>query len=389
MSGKRRVLLVHNIVAPYRFPLFRALGQHPDVELTIWFMAATAKNRRWRTDVGDLGFNYEILPNLQVGWFSNDLFAYIVNPTFPLRYAQRPFDVLISAGWLDFATQAGWFLSKLLKRKFVLWSESTAFEPSWRRRLARPLVETMVRSADAWIAVGARSRDYLVSLGAARSGVFTAYSTVDVQHFTSVSSDARRSRARLRAQLGIACDKVILFSGQFIERKGVRTLLDAFSIVKARYPNVALALLGYGPLKEMLALQVRQAHLADVHFLEHVEVDQIPRIYAAADILVLPSTEETWGLVVNEAMACGLPVVVSDRVGSSADLVQEGVNGFIVPVADANALAERLLNLVSDDEMLARFSEASLHLIQHFTPARAADAFAAAIEYACDHSLRQ
>jgi glycosyltransferase involved in cell wall biosynthesis len=381
MAIGKRVLLVHNIIAPYRLPLFRALADR--VNLTVWFMSETARNRRWRTTSDDLGFKYRILPDIQINHFTNDLFTYTVNPTFPLKYARTDFDVMISAGWLDFASQTGFALSKLLGRKFILWSESTAHEPSWRRTIARPLVQTLVKGSDACVSVGTRSREYLLSLGATPSKTFTAFSTVDVDHFSVVSKDARRNRAALKARLGISRGRVVLFSGQLIQRKGVQYLVDAFTIAKARQPDLALMILGYGPLRDQLVGQVHRRRLQDVHFVDHVEVAEIPAMYAAADVLVLPSLEETWGLVVNEAMACGLPVIATDRVGSSVDLIKEGVNGYVVPPADPAALAEAVLRLTADDATLARFSENSRRAIRQFTPDRAADGFLAAIEHAC------
>jgi glycosyltransferase involved in cell wall biosynthesis len=376
------VLIVHNIMAPYRYPLFRALAQHPDLDLTVWFMSRSAKNRRWNQPKEELGFKYEVLPSIELNYFGRDLFTYIVNYSFPWRYARQRFDVLISAGWLDFACQTGFFASKLLRRKFILWSESTAFEPSLRRSLATPLVKTMAAGADACVAVGTRSRDYLHSLGARENALFTAFSTVDVDLFQSVSATVRQDRAQHRKALGIQRERVLLYCGQFIERKGLRYLIDAFALIKRQHPEVALVLVGYGQARAEMVAQVARLGLSDVHLLDHVEVSDMPRMYALADIFVLPSLEETWGLVVNEAMACGLPVIASDCVGSSVDLVREGQNGFIVPAADAASIAERCLLLLTDEALLARFAQCSAERILNFTPQHAAEAFAEAVQHA-------
>lgn len=386
MPGRNiRVLLLHNLMTPYRYPLFREIAKQPGIELHVWFMARSASNRRWQATDEDLGFPYKVLPSFQLGYRGKDLFSYILNPTFPFKYTVEKFDVMIAAGWLDFSTQAGFLLSKLLRRRFITWCESTAYEPSWRRTLALPLVRTMVKGSSATIAVGKRSADYLLSLGAREQSLFTAYSTVDVEHFQNVSSQARLEREALKAKLGIRQDVVILYSGQFIERKGLRYLLEAYAEIKARHSNAALVLLGYGPLQSELAAAVASRGLADVHFVGHVEVEEIPEIYAVADVFVLPSLEETWGLVVNEAMACGLPVVVTDRVGSSPDLIHEGENGFVVPAADSAALAARIRQLVEDADLRLRFSQRSTRRIQRFTPAAAAQSFANAVHDALEH----
>jgi glycosyltransferase involved in cell wall biosynthesis len=382
MSSKTRVLIVHNIMAPYRFPLFRALANQPEIDLTVWFMSASARNRRWRLEDRALGFRYVVLPRVEVNLQSDDLLTYILNYTFPWRFIREHFDVLIAAGWLDFAPHAGLVLSKLLRRKFILWSESTAYEPSLLRTVTRPIVRAIVHGSDACIAVGTRSKDYLKSLGAAPNDIFVSYSTVDVDLFRTVSYWAQQHKEELKASLGIQHRQVVLYSGQFIERKGLNHLLQSWQLVKQNYPNVALVLLGYGPLKSALEAMTLSLDLTDVHFLGHLDVEEIPKIYAVADILVLPSLKETWGLVVNEAMASGLPVVVTDRVGCSVDLVREGENGFIVPAGDARTLADRIGRLVGDDELRARLSDGSGRFIQRFTPHAAALAFAAAVRHA-------
>jgi glycosyltransferase involved in cell wall biosynthesis len=380
MSAKARVLLVHNIMAPYRFPLFRALSAERDIQLTVWFMSQSARNRRWSQapDV-DLGFNYAVLPSIELNYARRDLFTYILNYTFPWRYLVERYDVLVSAGWLDFAAQAGFALSKLTHRKFILWSESTPYEPSWRRSFATPLVRTMVRHANACIAVGTRSHQYLQMLGAREPDIFTAISTVDVAHFRRTSSLARSHRHEYRTQRGIRRKRVILYCGQFIPRKGLRTLLDAFATVKRQFQDVSLVLVGYGPQQAELEWIVNNRQVEDVHFIGHVEVEDMPKLYALADIFVLPSEEETWGLVVNEAMACGLPVVVTDRVGAAPDLVDEGCNGYVIGMGDSAALASSCLELLRDDARLAQFSQCSACRILDFTPERAAAQFAQAI----------
>jgi glycosyltransferase involved in cell wall biosynthesis len=160
------------------------------------------------------------------------------------------------------------------------------------------------------------------------------------------------------------------------------TLLDAFATVKRQFQDVALVLVGYGPQQAELEWLVAEKHLEDVHFIGHAEVDDMPNLYALADIFVLPSTEETWGLVVNEAMACGLPVILTDRVGAAPDLVDDGCNGYVIGVGDSAALAARCLELLRDDARLARFSECSASRIQEFTPERAARQFAQAVYHA-------
>jgi glycosyltransferase involved in cell wall biosynthesis len=380
-SARTRVLIVHNIIAPYRLPLFRAIAAHSDIDLTVWFMARSARNRRWKTDLTNPGFEYRVLPGFALGFTRTDLFEYIVNYTFPADYLLGNFDVMISAGWLDFASQAGFFLSKIARKKYILWSESTVFEPSWRRSIAQPLVRTIVSRADASIAVGTRSRAYLRHLGARDSSIFTALSTVDIERFQRLSRLARPRRDQRRLELGIRRRRVVLYCGQLIERKGLRDLLEAFGMAKRAYDDVALVLVGHGPLRQSLACIAEQLGLSDVHFVDHIDMDQMPAMYALADLFVLPSLEETWGLVVNEALACGLPVIVTDRVGSCEDLVENGRNGFIVRAGDARGLADRISQVLVDAALLDRLAAGTERDIERLHPQHSAEGFVAAIRH--------
>jgi glycosyltransferase involved in cell wall biosynthesis len=245
------------------------------------------------------------------------------------------------------------------------------------------MVRTMVRGSDAWIAVGTRSRDYLIQLGARRDKVSVAFSTVDVQHFRSLSRELAGQRDQLKAQFGIRSSKIVLYVGQFIERKGLHSLIEAFAHVQVTQTDAALVLLGYGPQREQLAAHARAVGIANFHVLDHVDVKELPRVYSVADVFVLPSLEDTWGLVVNEAMASGLPVIVSDHAGASADLVREGENGFVVRAGDAVELGDRICRLLADDSLRAGFGHASIRLIdERFTPEHAAAAFVDAVECA-------
>jgi glycosyltransferase involved in cell wall biosynthesis len=182
--------------------------------------------------------------------------------------------------------------------------------------------------------------------------------------------------------LGITRGFVVLYCGQFIQRKGLRYLLEAYASIKMRHQDVALVMIGYGPERVLLLEQVERSGLSDVHVVDHVELTEMPKMYAMADVFVLPSLEETWGLVVNEAMACGLPVIVTDRAGASIDLVRQGENGYVIPAGDSAAIAECVTRLIEDPALAARMSDCSSERIQQFTPERAAHAFVDAVVHA-------
>ena len=154
---------------------------------------------------------------------------------------------------------------------------------------------------------------------------------------------------------------MILAIGQFIHRKGFDILMQAASSVR---PDAGIYIVGGEPTEEYKHLR-QELGLTNVHFLGFQKKEQLAKIYKASDLFVLPTREDIWGLVINEAMAYGLPVVTTDRCVAGLDLVKNGVNGYIVPIEDAETLAEKL-NQVLDGDM-EKMGAASLEAIRPYT----------------------
>ncbi|MGB3904053.1 MAG: glycosyltransferase family 4 protein [Anaerolineae bacterium] len=378
---KRRVMLMHDIMAPYRLALFQRLSQSPGLDLCVYFMRESAANRRWRVDHTHQ-FKHKVLPGIALNFKGPDLFTYIINPSVPLELLRNQYDAVVAHGWLNFASQAAFLTCKAGGIPYVLWAGSTINEPSWRRTVSLPLVKLMLRGADACISYGTRSKEYLIHLGAAEEKIFIAINTVDIDHFRRGSTLSSAERAALKRELGVEGRKVILYTGQLIERKGLRYLIEAYGLLRGERPDVSLLVVGYGPQEKELKELCAEQGTEDVHFIGHLDVNEIPRYYGISDLYVLPSTEEVWGLVVNEAMACSLPVITTQRVGASADLVEDGVNGFVVREADARQLFEAMKRSVQDAELRRRMADASWERIRRFGLEASVEGFLSAIEYA-------
>jgi glycosyltransferase involved in cell wall biosynthesis len=370
-----RVALLHNIISPHVVPLFRRLAELPDLSLKVYFLAETDRNRRWETTIGD-AFHYAVLPNWAIRIGRADLFTLFINPTIIQELRRDDFDVLISVGWDSVAAWAAYALCKARRKPFILWSGSTANEPSWRRTLARLPVRHVVRGSASWIAYGSRARAYLVELGADLARIFIAYNTVDVDWFAARAAELRPRRAELRHELGLGAGPVVLYVGQLIERKGACDLLQAFELIVERRPDAQLVLVGYGPLEVELRARVARMGMPNIHFRGHVPIRDLPRYYVAADTFVLPSHEEVWGLVLNEAAASGLPLVTTDVTGAAPDLITPGLNGEIVPPAHPAALADALLRTLENAKSMGA---ASQQLIRERTYAQNVVAIRAAI----------
>jgi len=378
---KYRVILVSDIIAPYRLPLFEKLSQSPLIDLQVYFLSESTKERRWKTGL-TCKFNYKVFPRIEFSFRVPDLFTYLVNPTLPLRLIRENYDVVITDGWFNFACQAAFFVSKMMGKSYIIWSRSTMYEQSLLRWTSLPLVNLMVRHSDACITPGKRAKEYLVYLGADEKKIFTATNTVDVDHFRRVSRLSTEDKREIKQSLGIKTRRVILYVGRLIEKKGVGYLIEAYSLLRREYDDVSLLILGYGYKRGELKKLCQSQNIPDVCFANHVETDEMPKFYGIADLFVLPSRRDIWGLVLNEAMACGLPVITTKKVGASVDLVRQGVNGWVVPEENPAALYGAIRRIVTSSSLRQKMGQESSRIIRRFSIDNAANGFLSAIEYA-------
>jgi len=245
----------------------------------------------------------------------------------------------------------------------IMRGESNLLVPPSRVRgaLKRAGLPALLGRVAACLAIGRHNAAFYRAHGVPESRIFLAPYAVDNGFFQSHA--ARLSdRVALKRELGLPEAPLVLFSGKLSPVKRPLDLLRAFEQVVRRRP-AALAFVGDGPLDAEIRAYVAARGVPGVHLLGFRNQSELPRCYAAADVFVLPSAFEPWGLVVNEAMCFGLPVVVSDKVGAGGDLVQDGVNGFITPARDITVLAQRLDDLLADGERRRRMGEASQRIV--------------------------
>lgn len=265
----------------------------------------------------------------------------------------------------------------------IMMSDSTAHdEPRnfWKESIKRRIL----RMTSAGLVGGAPHTDYLRDLGLPKNHIFTGYDVIDNAYFAAQAEIARQDKESLREHLALP-QKFFLASNRFIEKKNLPRLLDAY----AWYRNQAgldawsLVMLGDGLLKPSLLEIIERYDLGQwVLFPGFKQYDEIPLYYGLAGAFVHASTTEQWGLVINEAMASGLPVLVSDRCGCAPDLVEEGRNGYTFDPYDVDALAGLMLKISSDDCDRVAMGQASREIIARWTPQTFAENLVKAAEAA-------
>jgi 1,2-diacylglycerol 3-alpha-glucosyltransferase len=232
----------------------------------------------------------------------------------------------------------------------------------------------MVGLYSAALVGGQHHVEYLVDLGMPRERIFTGYDVVDTEYFRRRTAEIRNSKFEIRNNLGLP-ENYFVASARFIEKKNLPRLISAYAEYRQKSQaggNTTwdLVLLGDGPLRETLNSQLSILNLnAHVHLPGFKSYDELPVYYALANALVHASTSEQWGLVVNEAIASGLPVIVSERCGCVPELVNG--NGFTFDPANEHELAARLLEIASlSDEQRKHLADTSYIIAANFAPER-------------------
>ena len=225
---------------------------------------------------------------------------------------------------------------------------------------------------DGCLAVGKWSREYFLRYGAKPERVFLIPHAADNEFFSCEAERARPMRSELRKKWGLDTEAIVVaFSGKFIEKKRPMDFTRAVHLGSRRCSRLQGLMIGDGALRPACEQYVRD-HRAPVSFAGFLNQSQIPSAYAVCDALILPSDGgETWGLVVNEAMACGLPAIVSDQVGCGPDLIVPGKTGSTFPLGNVEALANQMLLMADDPARLADMGGCAARMINNYSPAAA------------------
>jgi len=260
----------------------------------------------------------------------------------------------------------------------ILMSDSHALQQN-RSPLREVLKQALLPIFDAALVAGTPHADYLERLGFPRDNIATGYDVVDNQHF-AIKNDSGASSARqdLPKDYFFCCSRLV-------EGKNIDGLIDAFHRYRRTSGRTAwdLVITGDGPLREAIQRQIERLSLTEcVHMLGRKTYDQLPQLYASASGFIMPSFAETWGLVVNEAMAAGLPVLVSQAAGCRTDLIKEGVNGHVFDPKNTHQLAMLLAKLAASPHR-KDMSDASRRIIRDWDLRRFAVGLTEAAHIAC------
>ena len=371
---KKKVLLLTNMITPYRIPLFNTISERGNFCFKVVALAEREKNREWELSENKIKFDYQILPGWH--WFiwrkKKEITIHLNRGVFKTLLKYKP-DVIITSGYDDLAYWQAFLYCKIYRKKFILWNSTTLLSVGSIKGIRGRLKKIIIKGADKYIAYGTKAKKYLEYFGAESNKIYTATNTVDMEYFRSKVEEYRNKDGFKRERKQYP-KYLLLHVGQLIKRKGALQVLKALECLKDF--EIGLLIVGSGPQEKELKEFCREKNLVNIFFEGFHQQDELLKYYALADIFILSSFEEVWGLVVNEALASGLYVLSSKYAGASYDLIKEGWNGEIFDPNNVEEIVD-LIRMAKENikDIRKRRSDISQHACREFSIEKSAQEF--------------
>ena len=358
-----KVFLLTPTIAPYRIPVFNFLAAQPDLCFHVCFLSRSEWIRKWQIDSQQMNFEYSVLPGIHffVPWLDWGIHLSAGLLWTMIRY--RP-QIVVCTAWDNPAYFLMLIYARLMGCKVVLWAGTSNYRQVSRKRWVFAVKSWFIRRFDSYLSYGTEAKKYLVEHGAPPERIVVGGNSVDVHMYERLAEQSRaRGRVdKLREQYS---GKVILYVGRFIENKRPDYLLEA--LARMKQGDWTCILIGWGPDEPEIRTRCNQPDLrGKVEIAGFQPAERLVDFYLLARVFVLPSFREPWGLVVNEAMACGLPILVSKNCGCRPELCKEGVNGYSFSPKDTKAISQLMQKVSSSD--IEALGNASRHIASSFTP---------------------
>lgn len=361
------VAIVYQQLGPYHIARAIAFAQQFRGTVHLIQLAAQEAQREWQVNLETIDHRVQIhtiADGVLEAIDPHKLAAALVE-----RLSHLALSALVVAGYSHPAMRAATRWGNRVRVSTILLSDSQQID-----RPRHPVKEWLkgrwiVQHFQAAFVAGASASGYLSGLGFPRSKIWRGYDVVDNARFTQGSTAARQQASAIRATLQLPESSYFLYVGRFSPEKNLPRLLAAYHLYRNTVQSPwSLVIAGSGPEANALKTQAAQLGLSGVYWTGFQQIDQLPAYYGLASACILPSLSEPWGLVINEAMACGLPILVSDRAGCLPDLVFPGINGYVFNPYDIQAMATGMQSLTerSSEDRLA-LGAASQRIIANYT----------------------
>jgi glycosyltransferase involved in cell wall biosynthesis len=371
----------------YHIPWFIALSNRPDLQVKVYFGCQPDDLQqgvgfdqpfKWDIPMYD-GYEWQVLDKRNRNPRTAGFFSSSVRNTVDIFRRNRP-DVMILTGWQSLSLiQALWACIRLRIPRLVR-GESSGLK--LRGPLVRLAHRVLLSQFDAFLVIGKANHKFYNGYGIPDSKLFCCPYFVENKRVLKQATDHRVERVMLRSRWRIPQNSVCyLYVGKLMHKKRVLDQLGALKLALSVNPGLHLLIVGTGELMEQ-AKQFTETHKLPVTFSGFLNQTEITSAYVAADCLIISSDyDETWGLVANEAMVCGLPIIVSDRAGCGMDLVRRGITGEIFPFGEIDALSNLMLSMARNPERLSEMGERARALVlRDYSPEMAVEGTIKAVE---------
>ena len=376
------------IIAPtcfyYQAPLFRTLASNDRIDLMVYFCSDEGSSgkdvksvygydQNWGVEDSLLeGYEFKFLKNHSPrGSYLKSLTGLANFGVWNELRRERP-DAVVIMSWMNPTWWLAFFACVRFKIPILFMTDANFYAEkltnTWRSWIKRYLLDKFLFPlTSGFLCAGTANRQLYTSHGVGQEKLVPFAYSWGYNVLIEKSEELRTRRLELRRRYGLAEDaSIVLYCGRLSPEKGSMELLEAYRLVS--HPDKALVLVGDGGLRQQMQDYIDHHDMKSVYFMGFQNRNDLEEFYALADILVLPSNRETWGLVVNEALSFALPVVVSDQVGAGVDLVIPNENGYVFTAGDIPALAEQISRLLSlPEEERGNMGEKSYGLIKEWS----------------------
>lgn len=349
-----KVLFLTNIPSPYRVDFFNELGKY--CELTVLYERRNAADResKWIRNKSDK-FKEFFLDGKAIGTDSSlslSVFKYLKD---------RTYDIIVIGGYSTLTGMLAIEYLKFKRRKFILNIDGGMINSD--SSIKFKIKKHFISSPSAWLSTGKESNKYLEHYGAISNNIyeypFTSIKERDILKKVTLEED----KMSYRKKLGMNEKYIVLSVGQFIYRKGYDVLLEACKTISK---DIGVYIVG-GKATEEYLIKKEELELDNVHFIDFKTMEEIKEYYKASDIFVLPTREDIWGLVINEAMAYGLPVITTEKCIAGMELIKNNENGYIIPIDDKKELADKITKIIDDEDLRLNMSINNIKTIEEYT----------------------
>lgn len=390
---KKRWRLAYLVSHPiqYQAPLLRQIAKQGNIDLTVYycwkfgveeakFDAEFGIALKWDTQLLE-GYRYKFLKNISP--FPKSWAIGLINPAVMVEFSRQRYDALWVHGytfatvWLALLTAGFMRIPVILRGESCLLKKSSGL----RRILKRLFFSIIFQGIWSVLAIGKCNTEFYQVFGIPQEKIFFMPYAVDNQFFQKESQVLSQRHSEIKKEMALSPDlPVVLYAGKLIARKRPLDLLKAYASLAKEIP-VALIFVGEGSEKRKLQAYCRKNNLTGVYFAGFKNQTEISRYYAIADIFVLPSGYEPWGLAINEAMNFALAIITTDKVAAAYDLVKSQDNGFVYPAGNIEKLKEHLKDLLTARGLREKMGRRSLEIISEWNYAGDAQGLTAALEH--------